>query len=475
MATDAELLHRYVEQRDERAFSELVQRHLGLVYSAALRRTGGRAYLAEEIAQKVFSDLARKASALIHHPAITGWLYRSTRYAAIDAVRAELRRQKLTQSLTTMSDVYSPPESQVDWEQLRPVIDEAMDQLKERDREIMLCRFFNGLTFAEIGQRLDLPENTARMRTGRALDKLRSYLGKRGFKSTTAALGMLLANQSLAAAPAGLSASVTVAALAAVPAGGIAGIASIFFMSKLTVSVVSAALAAGLTAIVWISFVNDVGAKELADLRRENARLARATATGASVVPAAAVDEFAARASAIARAMERKNAERAVISTAAAQVAAAHPAANAARHRNRGQAAPHDAFMSFAWGCDAGEIGALAKLIWFDAADREKALAVLASMPESLRAQYRTPEELYAFFFAADALVAPPPGPDVIEGFQVVEFRPGRSALLIPGTTRNFQEFQQTTDGWKYVVPADGVANAPKVLNNEVLAKPGSP
>ena len=49
MITDASLLRDYVEKRDERAFAELVHRHLDLVYSAALRRTRGHTHLAEEI------------------------------------------------------------------------------------------------------------------------------------------------------------------------------------------------------------------------------------------------------------------------------------------------------------------------------------------------------------------------------------------------------------------------------------------
>ena len=53
MTTDAELLHRYVAQHDERAFAEIVRRHLDLVYAAAHRRAGGRAHLAEEIVQTV--------------------------------------------------------------------------------------------------------------------------------------------------------------------------------------------------------------------------------------------------------------------------------------------------------------------------------------------------------------------------------------------------------------------------------------
>src|SRR5688572_22603842 len=145
MPTDAELLQRYVRERDERAFAELVQRHLGMVYGAALRRTGGRAHVAEEVAQRVFTDLARKAAALSHHPALTGWLHQSTRYAAIDAARRELRGEKLAQSVAAMPEIGSSPGDQVEWEQLRPAIDDAMDRLKEPDREVMLLRFFEGL------------------------------------------------------------------------------------------------------------------------------------------------------------------------------------------------------------------------------------------------------------------------------------------------------------------------------------------
>src|SRR6478609_9280807 len=155
MPTDAEMLQRYVRERDERAFAELVQRHLGVVYGAALRRSGGRVHLAEEIAQQVFTDLARKAAALCHHPSLIGWLYRSTRYAAIDVVRAERRGKKLADSLATMPDT-NLPAGQVEWTELRPVLDAALDQLKEADREAMLLRYFEGLSFAELGARLQV-------------------------------------------------------------------------------------------------------------------------------------------------------------------------------------------------------------------------------------------------------------------------------------------------------------------------------
>src|SRR5579859_7351651 len=93
MMDDPELLRRYVEDHAEEAFTELVGRHLGLVYSTALRRVGQDAHLAEDVAQKVFIDLARKASLLRGRATLSGWLYVSTHVASAAVVRSERRRK----------------------------------------------------------------------------------------------------------------------------------------------------------------------------------------------------------------------------------------------------------------------------------------------------------------------------------------------------------------------------------------------
>ena len=67
---DSELLCRYAANRDEAAFAELVRRYLNLVYFAALRQVGGDAHRAEDVAQHVFTLLARKASALTGHQSL---------------------------------------------------------------------------------------------------------------------------------------------------------------------------------------------------------------------------------------------------------------------------------------------------------------------------------------------------------------------------------------------------------------------
>jgi RNA polymerase sigma factor (sigma-70 family) len=473
MPTDAELLQRYARDRDERAFAELVQRHLGVVYGAALRRTGGRTHLAEDIAQKIFTDLARKAAVLSHHPALTGWLHRSTRYAAIDVIRSEQRGQQLTQTLSAMPDTAPTPEEQVEWSRLRPVLDEVLDALKETDREAMLLRYFEGLSFAEVGARLNVSENAARMRTERALEKLRTHLGKRGVTSTTTALGLLLANQALAAAPAGLSVAVTSTALASAPATS--GLVTFLLMNKIAIPALSAVAAAGVTALVWISAVPTVSADELATLRAENARLSQATAPGATPAQVDAVaKEFTTTVTGIASALEERHAARLASVSAGVtnQTSSGASEVTPRGHRNRGIATARDAAFTFAWASDICDPDELAKVITFDAAARAKALEILATMPEAIQKEYPTPEAFYGLVLAATCLEGPPPGADLIERSMVeVELKPGRVAMRRKGSDHNNHEYQLTADGWKYVIPEVGVIHMPNNLNSGTLAK----
>ena len=464
MPTDAELLHRYAAQNDGRAFADLVQRHLGLVYATAHRGTAGRAHLAEEIAQKVFTDLARKSTSLCHHPALTAWLFRSARHAAQAVARAELRRQKLNETFAVMPDNASLSDASLDWERLRPVIDEVMEELKERDRELMLLRFFEGLSFSEVGARLNLSENAARMRTERALDKLRSQLGRRGVTSTSAALGILMANQAFATAPAGLAAVVTTTTLAAVPATS--GILSFLLMSKLTIPVISAALAAGLTVFTWSAVASDVSHEELAALRAENMRLKQATTIGAPAASVAAVaDDYAAQASTIVEAAGKRLSER--------------NAVGVARYRNCGQGTPQDATRTLAWAYDSSDVATLTKLFIYDEEGLKTIRAIHAGMPEAIRLQYRTPEELIAFLYGAQVFFNPLPGEDVWEKkvTNAVMTQPsvGRALLRDPGQKRGGLMFVQTAEGWKLELDSPMLTKlVARVLSNETLVKLGA-
>lgn len=214
MLDDATLLRDYSENRSEQAFAELVRRHTNLVYSAALRRTGGDVHRAQEIVQFVFNELARKPGPVARHPVLAGWLHTATRNAAINAARAERRRQIYEQQAALAMNEGSDQNAAA-WERLRPMLDEVIDGLARDDRDAVLLRYFEERPFAEIGRVLRVSEDAARMRVQRALEKLRASLLKRGFESTTTALGAVLSTQTVVAAP-GLATTVTGIALSSV-------------------------------------------------------------------------------------------------------------------------------------------------------------------------------------------------------------------------------------------------------------------
>jgi RNA polymerase sigma factor (sigma-70 family) len=213
MDDDNKLLSAYVIGKSERAFAELVRRHLGLVYSVALRRVGHDAHLAEDVVQVVFSALARKAKSLMDRPTLSGWLYVSAHAASAEAVRKECRRRRREEESILMQEPDGAGKSTPEWGQIRPLLDTLIVSLGRMDREAIVLRFFEKQSFAEIGASLHLTEDTARKRVERALTKLRSNLTKAGFASSAAALSEALAGESAIIPPAGLAARVASTAI----------------------------------------------------------------------------------------------------------------------------------------------------------------------------------------------------------------------------------------------------------------------
>ena len=134
MLSDAQLLDRYSRCHDEQAFAEVVTRYLNLVYSAALRHSDGDTHLAQDVAQNVFSDLARKASELAEKleqgQPLVGWLYTSAHFAASSLCRSKNRRQNRERMALVMNETTgtSEAESEPEWTALRPLLDEAIDR-----------------------------------------------------------------------------------------------------------------------------------------------------------------------------------------------------------------------------------------------------------------------------------------------------------------------------------------------------------
>jgi RNA polymerase sigma factor (sigma-70 family) len=410
MVSDSELLRRYVGG-SQTAFTELVERHVNLVYSAAVRRVGGDRQTAEEVAQAVFARCAEKAAALQDHPALSGWLHRSTRYAAIDAVRLRRRREQAESALHMEPDFITPSEHEGAWTEIRPVIDAVLDRLSERDRNAIVLRFFDGLSFADIGTRLRLSEDAARMRVDRALDKLRTTLARRGVGSTAGALGAALAANGALAAPIGLATTIGTAIPAAASVGALS-MASLLLMNKLQVVTLGGIMAMGLTGVLVESQAAARMDREIAASRGDIDQQRSPIVSASVPVDPTARAELA---QLQARIAELKSRPAGVTDAAILPRSA---------WKNVGRATPESAFETFNWAITRREYDELAKTFYLGEETTKRADAFFASLPKAVQLKYGTVERLFApYIFSGgpknDARM------EQIDATQVIEVNPG--------------------------------------------------
>lgn len=211
--SDAQLLREYAGHGAEGAFAEIVHRHTSLVYSAALRQVNSPD-VAAEVAQTVFVDLARGAGALCprlpEDASLAGWLCRSARNISLNLRRNEFRRH--SRERLAMEQFDPNPETNPDWEPLRPVVDEALGELSEPDYDALVMRFFKNQDLLSVGRALGVSDDAAQKRISRALEKLRDILSRRGITTTSAALAVLLSANAVQTAPVGLAVAISSAA-----------------------------------------------------------------------------------------------------------------------------------------------------------------------------------------------------------------------------------------------------------------------
>jgi RNA polymerase sigma factor (sigma-70 family) len=439
---DAELLRAYADEKSEPAFGELVRRHVNLVYSVALRQCGGDAHLAEDVAQRVFTDLARKARSLSGHTVLGGWLYRSAQFAASDVVRAERRRRAREQEAHAMEETNRPDSAagHADWQKLAPVLDQAIGELAAPDRDAVVLRFFEGRPFAEIGATLRLSDDAARMRVERALDKLRVALERRGITSTTAALGIALANQAGAAAPAGVAASVIGAALAGASAaagGGVGAWAAVLTMSKINTMIVGAFVVAGLATAVVEVRANRGLRMEVNSLRAAEAELSRLRIENRTLK-----DDFEKRAagSPVAAALMRAESPPASVPARPSWVkdSMMRPVAAAT---NAGWSTAAAALETLMWAKAGGDRGELVRNFAWVGDAKTKADAAFAQLSEAVRTKYGSADRL-----AGEVAF----GRDESQVDPVVAYAPGldpEAKFARPGTIWRFRGWARLASG----------------------------
>ncbi len=273
---DRQLLQRFVKDHSQEAFAALTARYLSLVYSTC-RRELGDSDLAEDVTQAVFLTLARKAPSLRREVVLSGWLFQTARFAAKNARLREQRRKAYEQKAAEALEEQQMETEDAAWTEIEPLLNQSLAALRDTERECVLLRFFQGVSFAEAGATLGLSEEATRKRVNRALEKMRQIFVKNGVIVPSAALAVLLtthASETTSAACAAGVIRVTAGAVAGQISANLIGlhVYQITEGTLKTMNIVKAKTIAGATALtlfgttaVFGTITAELLKKELAD------------------------------------------------------------------------------------------------------------------------------------------------------------------------------------------------------------------
>jgi RNA polymerase sigma factor (sigma-70 family) len=208
MIEDSDLLSRFVKDGCAKSFELIVRRHIGWVYSAALRMVRDPAS-AEDLTQSLFVLLESRAKTLKPSVSLQGWLFKTLCFLAKDSIRSDRRRRKHEAGAAIPKDAETPAEmDDAVWEQMSLLLEEGIGGLCEMDRQVVLLRFYEGADSVQISSKLGISHVAARKRISRAVKRLALFFKKKGVSVSAVLLGSLLLARTAHAAPPELVASV---------------------------------------------------------------------------------------------------------------------------------------------------------------------------------------------------------------------------------------------------------------------------
>jgi RNA polymerase sigma factor (sigma-70 family) len=280
-ANDMDLVREFARRNSEAAFTELVRRHLNLVYSVARRCTGNDGD-AQDVTQAVFIILARKAAGLRERTLLTGWLYETTRFAAARLLRTNARRHAREQEAYMQStlngggDAPSELGHEKIWRQLSPHLEAAMSRLSERDRALLVLRFYENKSGPEAAALLGIREDTAHKCVARAIEKLRKFFAQRGVTLSGPAIAGAVSANSVQAAPAGLAAIISATALSGttITTAAVLAVTKAIAMTTLQKTLITTALVATVGAGIFEAHQNSQLREQNQTLQQQQAPLA---------------------------------------------------------------------------------------------------------------------------------------------------------------------------------------------------------
>jgi RNA polymerase sigma factor (sigma-70 family) len=248
--SDAQLLGRFLDGRDEAAFAALVRRHGSMVLGVC-RRILGHAHDAEDAFQATFLVLVRRAASLVKREAVASFLYGVAYRTALEARAAAARRHARERQVDEMPHPEVTPQEIQDW---RPLLDRELNALPQKYKGPVILCDLEGKTRREAARQLGVSEGTLSSRLARARCLLARRLVKHGVALSGGALAVALSESTATAAVPAAWMSSTIKAAALVAAGQAAAVttpvaalmnevAKAMLMTKLKVAVATVMVA----------------------------------------------------------------------------------------------------------------------------------------------------------------------------------------------------------------------------------------
>lgn len=174
---------------DQDAFAQLMEQNQGRIYNLTLRMTGSEEDAAE-LTQEAFFNAWRGLSKFQGESSFATWVYRLASNACIDFLRREKRRKNISMTVSLdddendrqaeLPDLRYTPERELEKKELQRAVSDGLQALSDEHRQVLVMRELNGLSYAEIGDVLDLEEGTVKSRIARARTALRKVLTESG-------------------------------------------------------------------------------------------------------------------------------------------------------------------------------------------------------------------------------------------------------------------------------------------------------
>jgi RNA polymerase sigma factor (sigma-70 family) len=215
---DADLLRRYVHERDEAAFETLLRRH-GPMVLGVCRRLLHNSHDAEDAFQVTFLVLVRKASGLRSPGTIGNWLYGVAHRTALEARKISAKRREKEAMIVPRVAGVSDAGQQIGGEELRTVLDQELKRLPDKHREVVVLCDLEGKTRKEVAQDLGCAEGTVASRLARARTVLAKRLSRQGLALSGGGVATLLSESAASAALPSALLSSTIQAASAFTAG----------------------------------------------------------------------------------------------------------------------------------------------------------------------------------------------------------------------------------------------------------------